>query len=73
VKNIRGKIDMANQPVYEVIKKEDITAAFKDALEIANEEVLSRVETLVSLYAATQPAALWVWDFSSRWDFDMWW
>lgn len=62
-----------DQPVYEVIKREDIYAAFRDAMNISNIEVLARVEELVTLYAATQPAALWVWGFSSRFGFDQWW
>ena len=60
-------------PVYEYIKKEDIEAAFRDALVLAFAEITARIETLISLYAATAPASLWVWDYTSRWGYDMWW
>ena len=60
-------------PVYEYIKKEDIEAAFRDALVLALAEITARIETLISLYAATAPPSLWVWDFNSRWGYDMWW
>lgn len=63
---------MVEQPTYEVIKKEDLTAAFADALAISLEEVLARINQLVDLYSATAPSSLWTWDYSSRWDFDMW-
>jgi hypothetical protein len=64
---------MAEQPVYEVIKREDLTAAFKDALAAALLEVLERINQLIDMYSATAPSSLWVWDYTSRWDFDMWW
>ena len=64
---------MVVQPTYEVIKKEDLTAAFADALAISLSEVLSRIDNLIDLYAATAPSSLWTWDNTSRWDFDMWW
>lgn len=64
---------MVVQPVYEVIKKEDLTAAFADALVIALAGVLSRIEHLVDLYANSAASSLWTWDFTARWDFDMWW
>jgi len=60
-------------PVYEYIKKEDIQAAFRDALVIAFAEITARIETLISLYAATAPPSLWTWDHTSRWDYDKWW
>ena len=60
-------------PVYEYIKKEDIEAAFRDALVLAFVEITARIETLISLYAATAPQSLWVWDLTSRWDYDKWW
>ena len=62
-----------DQPVYEVIKREDLAAAFYDAMAKYNAETQAAFNSLVALYAATQPMALWVWDFSSRWDFDVWW
>lgn len=64
---------MVVQPVYEVIKKEDLTAAFTDALTIWGAELLARIDNLIDLYAATAPSSLWTWDHTSRWDYDMWW
>lgn len=60
-------------PVYEYIKKEDIEAAFRDALTIALSEILARIDTMISLYAYTAPPSLWVWDHTARWDYDKWW
>ncbi|MBA7636776.1 hypothetical protein ES703_44404 [subsurface metagenome] len=60
-------------PVYEYIKKEDIEAAFRDALVLAFAEITARIEELTSLYAASAPPSLWVWDFSSRWGYDKFW
>ena len=60
-------------PVYEYIKKEDIEGAFRDALVTAFAELTARIETLISLYAATAPQSLWTWDHTSRWDYDKWW
>jgi len=60
-------------PVYEYIKKEDIQAAFRDALVLAFVEITARIETLISLYAATAPPSLWTWDHTARWDYDKWW
>lgn len=65
-----GKV---TQPVYEVIKKEDLTAAFADALAISLTEVLARINQLIDIYSATAPSSLWTWGYSSRWDYDMWW
>ena len=65
--------DPTKQPVYEIIKREDIREAFRDALRIEMGTLLIEQENLVKLYAATQPGCLWVWDFTSRWDFDKWW
>ena len=64
---------MVVQPVYEVIKKEDLTAAFSDALSIWGAELLARIDQLIDLYAATVPSSLWTWDHTSRWDYNMWW
>ena len=60
-------------PVYEYIKKEDIEAAFRDALVLALTNMMNQIETLIDLYTNTAPSSLWVWDMTSRWDFDMWW
>ena len=64
---------MVQQPIYEVIKKEDLMAAFADALAVANVEILQRLDNLIELYAATACSSLWTWDNTSRWDYDMWW
>lgn len=61
------------QPTYEVIKKEDLEAAFRDALAHANVEVLERLNQLIDMYSAVAPSSLWVWDKTSRWDYDEWW
>jgi hypothetical protein len=60
-------------PVYEYIKKEDIEAAFNDALSVALLDILARIDILTTLYANTAPPSLWTWDHTSRWDYDMWW
>lgn len=60
-------------PVYEYIKKEDIEAAFRDALVQAFAEITARIETLISLYAATAPSSLWTWDHTARWGYDRFW
>lgn len=67
------KQGMKGNPVYEYIKKEDIQAAFRDALVLAFSDIVARIDTLISLYAATAPQSLWVWDHTSRWDYDKWW
>ena len=64
---------MVSQPVYEVIKKEDLQGAFRDALRLALTEVLARINTFIEIYTSVQTSSLWTWDYSSRWDYDMWW
>lgn len=64
---------MVAQPVYEVIKKEDLTAAFRDAIEGALIDLMARINQLIDIYSATAPSSLWVWDYTSRWDYDTWW
>ena len=64
---------MVNQPVYEVIKKEDLTAAFRDALVQALSELMTQIQQLVDIYSATAPSSLWTWGYTSRWDYDVWW
>jgi len=61
------------QPVYEVIKREDLIAAFNTALRLALDEILTSIEELTTLYAATATSSLWTWNYTSRWDYDMWW
>lgn len=63
----------SGNPVYEYIKKEDIEAAFRDALVLAFVEITSRIEELIALYAATAPPSLWTWNHTSRWGYDKWW
>lgn len=70
---MKPDLDGAVAPVvYEYIKKEDIEAAFRDALVTAFAEITARIETLISLYSATASSSLWVWDFTSRFDYDFW-
>lgn len=71
--NINEKANEKVQPVYEVIKREDLIGAFRDALAQALLEVLESINNLIDLYSATAPSSLWVWDKTSRWDYDMWW
>lgn len=66
------KEGMSGNPVYEYIKKEDIQAAFRDALVTAFASITEQLDTLISLYSATAPSSLWVWDHTSRWDYDFW-
>lgn len=61
------------QPTYEVIKKEDLAAAFADALSIWGAELMAQIQELIDLYAATAPESLWTWGHTSRWDYDKWW
>jgi len=62
-----------NQPCYEVIKREDLVYAFKAALSLSLDEILSRIEELTTLYSQTAASSLWSWGYTSRWDYDMWW
>lgn len=64
---------MVVQPIYEVIKKEDLAAAFADALTIWAAELMAAINQLIDLYAATAPASLWTWGHTSRWGYDKWW
>jgi hypothetical protein len=61
------------QPCYEVIKREDLVGAFYEALARALTEVLARIDRFIDIYTSIETATLWVWDYSSRWDYDMWW
>ena len=63
---------MIKQPVYEVIKKQDLAAAFADALAVWGTELMASINQLIDLYAATAPASLWTWDHTSRWGYDLW-
>jgi len=70
---IRVSPETKGNPCYEVIKKEDLEAAFKDALVKALLEVFSRIDSLIEVVTATAPQGLWTWDYTSRWDYDMFW
>lgn len=59
-------------PTYEVIKKEDIEAAFRDALIKALQDIIFRINGLIETITSSAPQGLWTWDFTSRWDIDMW-
>ena len=56
---------------YEVIKKEDIEGAFRDALIKTLGELAAKINALIATVTATAPQGLWVWDFTSRWNYDM--
>jgi len=64
---------MVVQPTYEVIKKEDLEGAFRDAIETALLDLMSRINQLVDIYSSTAPDSLWTWGYTSRWDYDRWW
>jgi len=66
-------LQKTTQPTYEVIKREDLIAAFQTALRLALDEILSRIEELTVLYSSTASSSLWTWNYTSRWDYDMWW
>jgi len=61
------------QPDYEVIKREDLEAAFREALEKALSVITSKLDHLIETWAASIPSSMWTWDYTSRWDLDMWW
>jgi hypothetical protein len=63
---------MVQQPVYEVIKKEDLAAAFADALTVWGAELMAAIQQLVDLFASAAPSSLWTWGTTSRWDYDVW-
>jgi len=71
--NISEEVMKKQQPTYEVIKREDLLAAFRDAMTQSLLEVLERINNLIDMYSATAPSSLWVWGQTSRWDYDMWW
>jgi len=66
-------LESTEQTTYEVIKREDLIAAFQTALRLALDEILSRIEELTTLYSSTAASSLWTWNYTSRWDYDMWW
>jgi len=61
------------QPIYEVIKREDLISAFQDALERALTTILGRIDTFIDQYSNIVTPSLWTWDYTSRWDYDCWW
>lgn len=63
----------SSQPIYEIIKKQDIQAAFKDAVQDALAGVLASINNLIDIYSNTASSSLWTWGMTSRWDYDMWW
>ena len=65
--------DMTKQPVYEVIKRQDLVGAFRDALRESLSDILQRLDEIADLYAAIAQPGLWTWDYASRWDYDKWW
>ena len=65
--------DKTKQPVYDVIKRQDLVGAFRDALREALNDIISRLNEIADLYAAIANPGLWTWDYGSRWDYDQWW
>jgi hypothetical protein len=65
--------DTKGNPTYEIIKREDITGAFRDALSSAILEVLSRIDSLIATITSTASQGLWTWNYTARWDYDKWW
>ena len=65
--------DLRGNPTYEIIKREDITGAFRDALSSSILEVLSRIDSLIATITSTAAQGLWTWDYTARWDYDKWW
>jgi len=61
------------QPQYEVIRKEDLEGAYRDALNLALDNYLAAVNTMIEVYSSIQPPSLWTWGYTSRWDYDMFW
>lgn len=68
-----GLLDQNKQPTYEVIKREDLIGAFKSALASMEDALLSQLEEIVSLFSSVASSSLWTWNYTSRWDYDMWW
>jgi len=62
-----------SQPIYEVIKREDLVSAFQDALERALTTILARIDVFIDTYSNIVTPSLWTWDATSRWDYDSWW
>jgi hypothetical protein len=65
--------DTEGKPCYEVIKKEDLQAAVKDAIVDAFAQLVPQINSLIDVMTATAPQGLWTWDFTSRWDYDKFW
>jgi len=68
-----GLLDPNKQPTYEVIKREDMIFAFKAALASLQDAILEQLEELTRLYSSVASSSLWTWNYTSRWDYDMWW
>jgi len=60
------------KPCYEVIKKEDLEAAFRDALIKALQEIIAKLDGFLETVTSSAPQGLWTWGYTSRWDFDLW-
>jgi len=59
-------------PVYEFLKKEDLTNALRDALVISFREITAQINYLIFLYTKTAVFSPWTWGFTSRWGYDFW-
>ena len=65
--------EIKGNPTYEIIKKEDLQGAFRDALEGTILAVLSRIDSLIDTITSTAAQGLWTWNYTARWDYDRWW
>jgi hypothetical protein len=67
-----GSVASTGAPIYEVIRREDIMAAFRDALNISNTAIMSQLDTLIELETSRASASVWHWGMWSRWGLDVW-
>jgi hypothetical protein len=65
--------DRTKGPVYEVIKRQDLVGAFRDAMRESLSDIIQRLNEIADLYSAIAQPGLWTWGYASRWDYDKWW
>lgn len=65
--------EKSDNVIYEVIKRQDLVGAFRDALTESFAEIIAELHKIADLYSAIANPALWTWDYASRWDYDLWW
>jgi hypothetical protein len=66
------KHDPRLQPIYEVIKREDMQAAFTNAIAKFMASLQTAITDLLNMLANPPAAAPWTWGGTSRWSFDVW-